>query len=176
MTSKIVGKAVWNYAIIAALLLNLVFVAGLIRHMTQGPYDPFGEFPIQAAPPQVVIGEPITVSSVKCYEEDVEVVGGWGFRAISPVDAIFPVSNGVNTVAAGCFSFTYENEWSEAAIEFAQRHLDLGETVTLRLEGRETPAQGGVTQFWRTTDFEVVQTEADLDPLLNRDPEPILSP
>ena len=152
-------RFVWWATLTSMVILNLVLAGVLIRHVStldDGPYDPFGDFPPQAAPTQVVVGETVPVEVVKCYIEDVQVVGTISWRSLSPSDAVFPVGTGVNEALEGCNEFSYINPWPPSAVSQANAWLANGEEVVFRIEGIETPAKGGVSKLWQTTPFEVL--------------------
>jgi len=143
-------------------VLNLVLAAVLLRHvatLNEQEYDPFGEFPLQMAPTQVVVGETVPVEVVKCYNEDVQIVGTVSWRSLEPADAVFPVGTGVNDALEGCNEFSYVNPWPPSAVSQANAWLASGEDVIFRIEGIETPAIGGVSKLWTTTAFEVLLEE-----------------
>lgn len=147
-------------------VLNLVLAGVLIRHvgtLNDVPYDPFGDFPLQQTPATVVVGETVPVDVIKCYTEDVQIVGTVSWRSLEPADAVFPVGTGVNEALEGCNDFNYLNPWPPSAVSQANAWLANGEAVIFRIEGIETPAEGGVSKLWTTTPFEVLLGVGDLE-------------
>lgn len=150
-------KFIWWTTVAAMLCLNLVLGLILMAHfLAVEPYDPFGEFPIQATPEVVVVGESVPVTAVKCYTEPVQTRGIVTWRSLEPKRASFFQFEGISEVREGCYELDYLNQWPPAAETQARIWLAEGERVVFTIEGSETPVRGGVTQPWQTTAFEVV--------------------
>lgn len=154
---------------LALILVGVAFagVAVSLYVTLAGPYDPFGEFPIQnvlnrdgeTTTPIVRLGTPVIVEGTKCYTEEVEITGEVTWRLVSPEVAIVRVGTGVVARAPGCHPFTFRNDWPLAAVTISRDILDSGRVPVWEITGFETPTQGGINKPWRTQTFEVVELE-----------------
>lgn len=150
-------RLIWPVFLVTSMAVNMVLMLVLIDHITEAPFDPFGEFPIQQAAPSMVVGESIVVEGQKCYTQPVVVTGTVVWRMLAPVSAQFEAFTGTAVrTSEGCVTATFENQMPDDVASFVRGKLIDGEEVLMRLEGAETPVRGGVTQRWESTVFEVV--------------------
>lgn len=149
-------RIVYPMFVFVAVVVNAILLTVLIVAVTEHPYDPFGDFPLQTAEDTMVVGSTITVEGTKCYTEPVTVRGTVVWRMVSPVSSQFQTFEGTaRRPEAGCVTETFENRMPDDVATFVRSKLLENEPVFMQIEGAETPVEGGVTKRWVTTVFEV---------------------
>lgn len=134
------------------------------------PVDVLGPFPEQQVlehrvdgVPTVRVGDDVTVSAVKCYQQRVSIRGSVTWRAVRPGGVIVarPETSAVG-IEPGCPASVYENQMPPEVEAAARRQHRQGYDAPLWvITGTETPeldsGRRGVAESWSTEPFAIVR-------------------